>query len=319
MQGVGSVGRCRAAESPVGQHDLTCVSESRTMGETQIDSVVRQITDAFADVLLEDGISLREADVIDDYGTDEERAAARRRDVSDDWQRIPDEDIEQYSSVLCFMDEAGLRFHLPAYMRFALRKYRESESMSADFTIYRLCDPEDIVRLLAYLTEDQIDAVRMFLNTCLEIGDDYLDVADVPLALRLWQGDQDAAAKLRAFQNERIAAATQLVQELTARGEGQLQSRLCEDSTDGGQNQGCRLIQRAGQESGIREGQPDESSVWSRRFLLLLSVTPFAGLGYVLYFRHREHGMWWLLGVAGIGVAFVAFLLDLRRQRRDAE
>jgi len=123
------------------------------MPTTQIDNAVDQIVDAFANVTLGDGVSLREADVIDDYGSDEERATARQRDELHDWQRIADDDIENYSSVLCFMDDEGLRFHLPAYMRFTLRRYRESESMSTDSTIYRLCDPDCIKSLLSFSHE----------------------------------------------------------------------------------------------------------------------------------------------------------------------
>ena len=174
------------------------------------EDAVKQIVDAFAEVSLGDGVSLREADVIDDYGTDDERAAARKQDELQDWQRIPDEDIENHSSVLCFMDDEGLRFHLPAYMRFTLRRYHESESMSTDSTLYQLCDPDCIKRLLACLTGQQIDAIKTFLNTCLAIGDDWLDISNLPLALRQWQGDEAAAEELQAVQAAQIAAAKQL-------------------------------------------------------------------------------------------------------------
>ena len=119
------------------------------MPTAQTHDVVKQIVDAFGEVSLGNGVSLREADVIDDYGTDDERAAARKQDELQDWQRIPDEDIENHSFVLCFMDDEGLRFHLPAYMRFTLRRYRESESMSTDSSLCRLCDPDCIKQLLA--------------------------------------------------------------------------------------------------------------------------------------------------------------------------
>ena len=63
----------------------------------QIDNAIKQIVEAFGNVPLGGGVSLREADVIDDYGSDEERAAARAHDELDDWQRVPDEDIENHS------------------------------------------------------------------------------------------------------------------------------------------------------------------------------------------------------------------------------
>lgn len=48
------------------------------MTMTELDNTIMQITEAFRDTRLGDGVSLREADVIDDYGTDDEREAARR-------------------------------------------------------------------------------------------------------------------------------------------------------------------------------------------------------------------------------------------------
>ena len=168
------------------------------MPTAQTDGAIKQIVNAFAAVSLGDGISLREADVIDAYGTADEQTAAHEQDELHDWQRIPDDDLENRSSALCFMDDEGLRFHLPAYMRFTLRRYRESESMSADSTLYRLCDPDCIKQLMGFLTRSQIEAIKTFLSTCLEIGDDWLDVSYVPLALRLWQGDERAAGELQA-------------------------------------------------------------------------------------------------------------------------
>ncbi len=245
------------------------------MPTTQTHDAVKQIVDAFAEVSLGNGVSLHEADMIDDYGTDEEQAAARRQDELLDWQRIPDEDMENHSFVLCFMDDEGLRFHLPAYMRFTLRRYRESESMSTDSTLYRLCDPDCIKRLLAYLTGQQIDAIKTFLNTCLEIRDGGLDVRYVPLALRQWQGDEPAAEE---WQAARIAAE-------------------CGPS-------GC---------------QP-RTAIWSRALLVLVCVTPFVAFGFYMYLRLRPNGMWWqIAGVGAIAIAFVAFLLDLRRQKNRAQ
>ena len=102
------------------------------MRASSIDNAIRAIEEAFSGVCLGDGISLREVDVIDDYGSEAERAAARALDETEDWRNLPDDLIEKSPDVLCFMDEAGLRFHLPAYMRFALRRCNDSESRSID-------------------------------------------------------------------------------------------------------------------------------------------------------------------------------------------
>lgn len=292
--------------------------EDPRMTTTQTDDAVNQIVNAFAEVSLGNGVSLREADVIDDYGSANERAAARKHDEHHDWQRIPDEDIENHSSVLCFMDDEGLRFHLPAYMRFTLRRYRESESISTDSTIYRLCDPDCIKQLSAYLTSQQIDAIKTFLNTCLEIGDDWLDVSNVPLALRHWQGDEAAAEQLQAVQAAQIAAARQLAGNFSGLDAELLQKCISGDLTEDEQKQVLDLIRDATGKCGPSGCQP-KPALWSRALLVLVCVTPFVGLASLMYFRHRQDGMWWLLGVGAIGIAFVAFLLDLRRQKNSAQ
>lgn len=102
----------------------------------QIDNTIVRIEDAIKDVTLGGGVSLREADVIDGYGSQEEQLAARQEGEIYVWQRISDEDIANHPSALCFMDEEGLRYHLPAYMRYTLRWYRESESLCTDSTIW---------------------------------------------------------------------------------------------------------------------------------------------------------------------------------------
>ncbi|MFM9115406.1 MAG: DUF6714 family protein [Planctomycetota bacterium] len=260
------------------------------MPATQTDNAVNQIADAFAGVSLGNGVSLREADVIDDYGTDDERAAAREQDELHDWQRIPDEDIANHSSVLCFMDDEGLRFHLPAYMRFTLRRYRESKSMSTNSTIYRLSDPDCIERLLVYLTDQQIDAIKTFLNTCLEIGDDWLDVSNVPLALRQWHGDEAAARELQAFQAAQIAAAIQMAENFFGLDQELLQKCISGDLTHDEQQHMFALIQNATEKCNPGGLRP-KPALWSRALFMLVCVTPFVALGCLMYFRHRQDGM----------------------------
>jgi hypothetical protein len=96
------------------------------------------IEDSFQGVQLEGGISLHEAVVLDDYGTQEERRRARLQDELDDWRRIPDETIGRYSASLAFLDAKGMRFYLPAFMRFAIRHYQRSNSPSIDYLLNKL-------------------------------------------------------------------------------------------------------------------------------------------------------------------------------------
>lgn len=81
--------------------------------------LLQQIDKAFCGVTLGDGVSLHETEVIDCYGTDEERLRARAGDEKDDWHKlIDDPELVKVCGVggLCFYDAAGLRFHLPAYL-----------------------------------------------------------------------------------------------------------------------------------------------------------------------------------------------------------
>ncbi|MBI1324200.1 hypothetical protein GC170_13590 [bacterium] len=163
------------------------------MSDSSIVNTMRAIEEAFAGVSLGDGISLREADVIDDYGSESERAAARAQDEIHDWRNIPDEFIEKFPDVLCFMDDAGLRFHLPAYMRFALLRYEDSDSRSTDSAVFRLCDPSSIEQLRGFLAPAQINAILQFLLECQQNDRMGFSASDIGLAIRQWNGDETAA------------------------------------------------------------------------------------------------------------------------------
>src|SRR5262245_66238663 len=79
-------------------------------------AVLNQIREGFRDARLEGGITLHEAEVIDDYGNAEDREDARRKDPETTWEEVPDEKIERLQ-VFPFLDEKGYRFYLPAYLR----------------------------------------------------------------------------------------------------------------------------------------------------------------------------------------------------------
>ena len=102
------------------------------------EQVIDEIRRAFADVSREDGVTLHEAEVIDDYGSTEERAAARRLDTDLRWQDVPDRLIQEYSDTLCFVDVKGFRYYLPAYMIWAMRNHETTDSLSATHPIFCL-------------------------------------------------------------------------------------------------------------------------------------------------------------------------------------
>lgn len=107
---------------------------------TQKSYLLNLIERAFAGVQLEDGVSLHEADVIDNYGTNAERQAARATDELEDWHRLDRHELEHMGWVLSFYDDKGFRFHLPAYLTMAVEDYRNEV---VDSLLFHLCSVAD--------------------------------------------------------------------------------------------------------------------------------------------------------------------------------
>src|SRR5262249_23750467 len=102
------------------------------------EDIIGEIRRAFADVSRADGVTLHEALVIDAYGSDAERSAARELDTDRRWQDVPDHLIEANDSALCFVDPKGFRYYLPAYMVWSLRNYETSDTWSHNHPIRSL-------------------------------------------------------------------------------------------------------------------------------------------------------------------------------------
>ena len=77
------------------------------MTHSTVDAVIEQVANAFAGVKREEGITLHEADVIDDYGTEEERTLARAQDLEENWEDVSAKDIETYDWILNHLDAKG--------------------------------------------------------------------------------------------------------------------------------------------------------------------------------------------------------------------
>jgi hypothetical protein len=81
-----------------------------------VDEVISEITAAFADMQLDDGIGLFQATGLDDYASDEELKRLRARDEKTDWRRISYADLERCYAAPSFFDAKGFLFHLPAFL-----------------------------------------------------------------------------------------------------------------------------------------------------------------------------------------------------------
>jgi hypothetical protein len=129
--------------------------------------LLAQIDRAFAEVELGDGVSLHESQVIDNYGTAEERRIAREPDEKADWRRLVDHpDLTVYFSVgfggLSFLDAVGVRFHLPACLYRAVRDFGEDGIGDMLESLYYLLTALDDYNLgrLAILNDEQRASVR---------------------------------------------------------------------------------------------------------------------------------------------------------------
>jgi len=155
-----------------------------TLRETPMDAsqdiLISIIETAFAGVNLGDGISIRQADAVDDYKCERDQLQARKLDELDFWMNIPEADIEHFYWVLAFMDEKGLLFHIPAYMRFSVRHLYDSNAFSIDCTIYSLM--HDHWKTMK-LTVEQREAIVNFLVFMSE-RDDYADGTAAKKALK---------------------------------------------------------------------------------------------------------------------------------------
>jgi len=98
--------------------------------------VLAEIEAAFDGVSREDGVTLHEADVIDHYGGDDERAAARKLDTETRWQ---DADLKTFGSVLCFLDVKGFRYYIPAYLCWTLRFGETGYEWTNEQVVHQLC------------------------------------------------------------------------------------------------------------------------------------------------------------------------------------
>lgn len=86
------------------------------------------IKKAFDGVERGDGVTIHQATVIDDYGTEEEFVAARKLDTENRWQDVPDSALADNPHALTFLDAAGFRYYLPARMSWSIRNYEHDDN-----------------------------------------------------------------------------------------------------------------------------------------------------------------------------------------------
>lgn len=108
--------------------------ENVTYQQIKLD-LIEEITAAFDGVSRDGGVSLSESWVIDNYGSEEMRAEARKQDTDTKWQDVPDEDICEGYQCLTFLDTIGFRYYIPAYIVWFLR-YIDNQDPKFDSDTY---------------------------------------------------------------------------------------------------------------------------------------------------------------------------------------
>jgi hypothetical protein len=141
-------------------------------------SLEAAIRDAFHGVQLGGGISLRQAEVLDNRGSrlsDAEFAALPGQEVTDDWPAVPAEELD--SEYIAHLDAEGLRYYLPAFMLRLLDDYVDGGEMWTIGTT-RALDQRDRhpFGFLELLTPRQRRAIALYVRALPELVE--LDAED---------------------------------------------------------------------------------------------------------------------------------------------
>ena len=136
------------------------MSDTDLHKDSEASQLMDDIRNTFSHVERGAGVTLHETRVIDMYGTDGDRAAARSKDTDRHWSEVQDEWIEEFDGVggLSFMDEAGFRYYLPAYMEYFLRRKEEPNCLT-----FYLSKEEGIRDFENLFTQAQLRIIARFL------------------------------------------------------------------------------------------------------------------------------------------------------------
>jgi hypothetical protein len=86
------------------------------------EELIREIHEAFRDVTRQGGVSWRETNVLDNYGSDEERARARALETDSTWMDVVKDPPWPHAwGSFSYLDAIGFRYYLAAAMVRALQ------------------------------------------------------------------------------------------------------------------------------------------------------------------------------------------------------
>ncbi|QDU33137.1 hypothetical protein KS4_11820 [Poriferisphaera corsica] len=128
--------------------------------------LIDQIRQEFKHILLGDGISLHQTDVVDDYLQDDEElmAKAKANDTDTRWWDVSIENIEKQNWGWPFFDIKGYRYYLPAFMTYYLKHAHRHDSDNAIDSMMYILDSDDYYQSYhATFNELQSRCIAMFL------------------------------------------------------------------------------------------------------------------------------------------------------------
>lgn len=149
-------------------------AKERSKRRQQAQELIARIRKAFAEVKLGNGIGLWQAQGLDNYASEEKCAQYREKDEKDDWSQIPVNDLNHCNSSLCFFDDEGMRFHLPAYL---VAELQGTYKFGMSFQLSHLNDLS--IQQYSLLTNEQREIVCDVALYLADEGDDMFDRQDL--------------------------------------------------------------------------------------------------------------------------------------------
>jgi hypothetical protein len=126
------------------------------------------IQTAFSNVVLGGGMSLRQAQKVDDYNgvVDAEYHRLPKSEVTNDWSRVSIDELDR--DCVAHLDAEGFRYYIPAFMLSVLENY-DAASMRVIGTLLSLYPRQDTweyhMNQYSVLSDDQKRAIALFVRS----------------------------------------------------------------------------------------------------------------------------------------------------------
>ena len=120
---------------------------------------------AFGNVSRQGGVSWTETEVLDMYGSDAERATARKKDTDQRWTELIDGDGFRECGIggFCFLDPIGFRYYLPAAICISLTKRLDVAFTPNSLDFHFQTDSNVRPRNMELFDEAQLRAIAEYL------------------------------------------------------------------------------------------------------------------------------------------------------------